>query len=64
MKDSTMIQAAKNLPGIRININADLDFIAFFAVCGIIMWKIIDCNDTFRYHICGKAGEETEKSDE
>ena len=40
MKDSTAIQIAKNLPGIRIK--ADLDWIIFMGVIGTVAWKTLD----------------------
>ena len=40
MKDSTAIQIAKNLPGIRIK--ADLDWIIFVGVIGAVAWKMLE----------------------
>ena len=42
MKDSAAIQIAKNLPGVRINIKADLDWIICVGVMGAVAWKMLE----------------------
>ncbi len=42
MKDSTAIQIAKNLTGVRINIKADLDWIMFVGGITVIALKTLE----------------------
>lgn len=64
MKDSTAIQIAKNLPGSRIEIKADLNWIIFVGVTGLVAYKLIEYALVRNYKKLNEFLEETKKESE